>query len=268
MMENGNNGSANGQAGGSDFLRVEGVVKNFGAVSVLKGVDMHVKRGEVLGLIGDNGAGKSTLLKTITGFHRPDGGRILIEGQEVNLRSVSQARALGIETVYQDLALVNELSVFHNMFLNSEMTVGPFLNNRKMKEHTRRYLEDMGVSIPSIDTEVARLSGGQRQAIAVARAVYSDAKMLLLDEPLAAMGAKEGALILDLIQRIKDERGIPMILIVHNYAQVFDVCDRVNLIRNGRIEYDKPVAESSVEELTELVVSEYRKARETGHGRG
>jgi simple sugar transport system ATP-binding protein len=264
-MENGN-GSANGAATGQDFLRAENLVKRFGAVEVLKGVDMHVKRGEVLGLIGDNGAGKSTLLKTITGFHRPDGGRLLIEGQEVNLRSVSQARSLGIQTVYQDLALVNELSVFHNMFLNGELTVGPFLNNRKMKEKTARYLEDMGVRIPSIDTEVARLSGGQRQAIAVARAVYSDAKMLLLDEPLAAMGAKEGALILDLIQRLKEERGIPMILIVHNYAQVFDVCDRVNLLRNGRIEYDKPVAETSVEELTELVVAEYRKARQGNPG--
>ena len=137
-----------------------------------------------------------------------------------------------------------------------------------MKERTSRYLEDMGVRIPSIDTEVARLSGGQRQAIAVARAVYSDAKMLLLDEPLAAMGAKEGALILDLIQRLKEERGIPMILIVHNYAQVFDVCDRVNLLRNGRIEYDKPVADTSVEELTELVVSEYRKARQGNIGNG
>ena len=119
------------------------------------------------------------------------------------------------------------------MFLNGEMTVGPFLNNRKMKEKTSQYLQDMGVNIPSIDTEVARLSGGQRQAIAVARAVYSDAKMLLLDEPLAAMGAKEGALILDLIQRLKEERGIPMILIVHNYAQVFDVCDRVNLLETA-----------------------------------
>ncbi|MDQ4126847.1 MAG: ATP-binding cassette domain-containing protein, partial [Actinomycetota bacterium] len=119
-MENGSNGSATGQ----DFLRAEGLVKRFGAVEVLKGVDMHVKRGEVLGLIGDNGAGKSTLLKTITGFHRPDGGRLLIEGREVNLRSVSQARSLGIQTVYQDLALVNELSVFHNMFLNGELTVG------------------------------------------------------------------------------------------------------------------------------------------------
>ena len=182
----------NGSTNGSDFLRVEGVVKNFGAVSVLKGVDLHVREGEVLGLIGDNGAGKSTLLKTITGFHRPDEGKILLEGEEVNLRSVSQARSLGIQTVYQDLALINELSVFHNMFLNGEMTVGPFLNNRKMKEKTSQYLQDMGVNIPSIDTEVARLSGGQRQAIAVARAVYSDAKMLLLDEPLAAMGAKEG----------------------------------------------------------------------------
>ena len=262
-MENGNS-DTNGQ----DFLRAENVVKRFGAVSVLKGVNMHVKKGEVLGLIGDNGAGKSTLLKTITGFHRPDGGKLLVEGKEVNLRSVSQARSLGIQTVYQDLALVNELSVFHNMFLNGELTVGPFLNNRKMKEKTARYLEDMGVRIPSIDTEVARLSGGQRQAIAVARAVYSDAKMLLLDEPLAAMGAKEGALILDLIQRLKEERGIPMILIVHNYAQVFDVCDRVNLLRNGRIEYDKPVAETSVEELTELVVAEYRKARQGTSGGG
>src|ERR671917_1713359 len=268
-MENGNtsaNGNANGAANGQDFLRAEGIVKRFGAVEVLKGVDLRVQRGEVLGLIGDNGAGKSTLIKTITGFHRPDEGRILLEGEEVTLRSVSQARALGIQTVYQDLALVNELSVFHNMFLNGEMTVGPFLNNRQMKAKTSQYLEDMGVNIPSIDTEVASLSGGQRQAIAVARAVYSDAKMLLLDEPLAAMGAKEGALILDLIQRLKEERGIPMILIVHNYAQVFDVCDRVNLLRNGRIEYDKPVVESSVEELTELVVSEYRKARETGNG--
>src|SRR4028118_1640662 len=147
-MENGNsNASANGKANDRDFLRAEGIVKRFGAVEVLKGVDLRVQRGEVLGLIGDNGAGKSTLIKTITGFHRPDGGSILIEGEEVNLRSVSQARSLGIQTVYQDLALVNELSVFHNMFLNGEMTVGPFLNNRKMKEHTQRSLAEMGVTI-------------------------------------------------------------------------------------------------------------------------
>jgi simple sugar transport system ATP-binding protein len=158
---------------------------------------------------------------------------------------------------------VNDLSVYHNMFLNDEITLRPlpFLNNRKMKERTRRYLDDMGVNIPTIDTEVAMLSGGQRQAIAVARAVYSEAKILLLDEPLAAMGAKEGAMILDLIQRLKNEGEVSMILIAHNYAHVFEVCDRVNVLQHGRISYDKPTSETSVEELTDLMVSEYRRAR-------
>ena len=249
--------------GDSDALRAEGIVKRFGALTALDGVDLHVRKGEVLGLIGDNGAGKSTLIKIITGFHRPDAGRLVIEGDEVNLRSVSQARALGIQTVFQDLALVPELSVYHNMFLNSEFVLKPLplLNNKKMKEMARRYLDDIGVRIRSIDTEVGRLSGGQRQAIAVARSVYSDAKILLLDEPLAAMGAKEGAMILDLVQRLKGEGKLSIILIAHNYSQVFEVCDRVNLLQHGKISYDKPTSESSVEELTELVVSEYRKAR-------
>jgi simple sugar transport system ATP-binding protein len=248
---------------GHEALRAEGIVKRFGALIALDGVDLHLHKGEVLGLIGDNGAGKSTLIKIITGFHRPDAGRILIDGDEVNLRSVSQARALGIQTVFQDLALVPELSVYHNMFLNSEPVLKPLalLNNKKMKEMTRRYLDDIGVKIKSIEIEVGRLSGGQRQAIAVARSVYSDAKILLLDEPLAAMGAKEGAMILDLVQRLKSEGNLSIILIAHNYSHVFEVCDRVNLLQHGRISYDKPTSESSVEELTELVVSEYRKAR-------
>jgi simple sugar transport system ATP-binding protein len=250
-------------SGDSNALVAEGIVKRFGALTALDGVDLHVRQGEVLGLIGDNGAGKSTLIKIITGFHRPDAGRILIDGDEVNLRSVSQARALGIQTVFQDLALVPELSVYHNMFLNSEPVLKPLplLNNKKMKELTRRYLDDIGVKIKSIDIEVGRLSGGQRQAIAVARSVYSDAKILLLDEPLAAMGAKEGAMILDLVQRLKSEGKLSIILIAHNYSHVFEVCDRVNLLQHGKISYDKPTSESSVEELTELVVSEYRKAR-------
>ncbi len=250
-------------ADGQDVLRAENIAKRFGSVTALRDVSMHLRKGEVLGLIGDNGAGKSTLVKIITGFHRPDEGRMFIEGEEVQLKSVSQAQAIGIRTVYQDLALVNDLSVYHNMFLNGEVTLRPlpFLNNRKMKERTRRYLDDMGVNIPSIDTEVAMLSGGQRQAIAVARAVYSEAKILLLDEPLAAMGAKEGAMILDLIQRLKNEGEVSMILIAHNYAHVFEVCDRVNVLQHGRISYDKPTSETSVEELTDLMVSEYRRAR-------
>ena len=248
-----------------EVLRAESIVKRFGALTALAGVTLTLRRGEVLGLIGDNGAGKSTLIKIITGFHRPDEGRLSIDGKEVHLRSVSQARALGIQTVFQDLALVNELSVFHNMFLNAEVVHRPipFLNNRKMKQQTRQYLDDMGVRIPSIDSEVAQLSGGQRQAIAVARSVYSKAKILLLDEPLAAMGAKEGAMILDLVQRLKEKRDVSIILIAHNYAHVLEVCDRVNLLQHGRIAYDKPAQQTSVEELTELVVAEYRKARET-----
>jgi ABC-type sugar transport system ATPase subunit len=246
-----------------DALRAEGIVKRFGALVALDGVSLHLKKGEVLGLIGDNGAGKSTLIKIITGYHRPDAGRLFVNGEEVHFRSVKQAREHGIETVYQDLALINELSVFHNMFLNTEVTRKPLplLNNREMKQRTKRYLDDMGVNIPSIDSQVGALSGGQRQAIAVARSVYSEARILLLDEPLAAMGAKEGALILDLVQRLRDKGDMSMILIVHNYAHVFEVCDRVNLLQHGKIAFDKPTGETSVEELTELVVNEYRKAR-------
>jgi simple sugar transport system ATP-binding protein len=256
------------RADGQDVLRAENIVKRFGSVIALRDVSMHLRKGEVLGLIGDNGAGKSTLIKIITGFHRPDEGRIFIDGEEVELKSVSQAQSLGIQTVYQDLALVNDLSVYHNMFLNGEVTFRPlpFLNNRKMKEQARQHLDEIGVSIPSIDTEVAMLSGGQRQAIAVARAVYANAKILLLDEPLAAMGAKEGAMILDLIQRLKDEGEVSMILIAHNYAHVLEVCDRVNVLQHGRITYDKPTSETSAEELTDLMVSEYREARATGNG--
>lgn len=256
--------------GAPDVLRAENIVKRFGANVALRNVSLHLRTGEVLGLIGDNGAGKSTLIKIITGFHKPDAGRLLIEGEEVELKSVSHAQSLGIQTVFQDLALVNDLSVYHNMFLNSEVTRRPLplLNNRAMKEKTRRYLDEIGVNIPSIDTTVAMLSGGQRQAIAVARSVYSNAKILLLDEPLAAMGAKEGAMILDLIQRLRDEGEVSIILIVHNYAHVFEICDRVNVLQHGSISYDKPTSETSIEELTDLMVSEYRRARETGDGQG
>ena len=210
---------------GSDALRVEHIGKRFGGVEALSDVSLRLGRGEVLGLIGDNGAGKSTLIKIITGFHQPDGGRILVDGVETRLHSVSHARTLGIETVYQDLALIPGLSVYHNMFLKRELLLSPspFLRNGAMKRRAREYLADMGVGIPSIEVEVARLSGGQRQAIAIARAVYSQARILLLDEPLAAMGAKEGAQILDLIGNLKRRGEVSIIIIAHNYAQILEV---------------------------------------------
>jgi ABC-type sugar transport system ATPase subunit len=245
-----------------DVLRAEHISKRFGAITALIDVNLRLARGEVLGLIGDNGAGKSTLLKIICGFQPPSSGRIVLNGEEVAFKSVDHARSLGIEAVYQDLALVNELSVFHNMYLNRELVRGPLLNNRAMKREAAAHLKEIGVNIPSVNLPVARLSGGQRQAIAVARSVYSDAKILLLDEPLAAMGAKEGAMILDLVRDLKRRGDVSVIIIAHNYAQILEVCDRVNLIQEGKITLDKQAEETSAQELTEMVIAEYRKALE------
>ena len=194
-----------------EVLRVEGVAKRFGPVTALRDVNLTLNQGEVLGLLGDNGAGKSTLIKILCGYHQPDAGQIHLDGEPVQLGSVTQARALGIDTVFQDLALVDELSVFHNVFLNREL-LRPFplrlLDNRRMRARAEEYISDIGVNIPSVKTPVARLSGGQRQAIAIARSVHSDARILLLDEPLAAMGVKEGAMILDLIERLREGGGV------------------------------------------------------------
>jgi simple sugar transport system ATP-binding protein len=245
-----------------EVLRAEHLSKTFGAVTALNDVNLRLARGEVLGLIGDNGAGKSTLLKIFCGFQRPDTGRILINGEEVTLKSVTHARSLGIDVVYQDLALVNELSVYHNMFLNREQVRGLLLSNRSMRRIAAEHLDEMGVRIPSVGVPVASLSGGQRQAIAVARAVFANAKILLLDEPLAAMGVKEGAMILDLVQDLKRRGDVSIIIIAHNYSQVLDVCDRVNLLQHGEITLDKASRDTSVQELNDIVVAEYRRALE------
>jgi ABC-type sugar transport system ATPase subunit len=248
-----------------DALRVEHVSKRFGAVTALVDVNLRLAKGEVLGLIGDNGAGKSTLLKILCGFQPPDSGRIVLDGTEVTLKSVDHARSLGIDAVYQDLALINQLSVYHNMFLNREPVRWPLLNNRVMRKQARQHLADMGVNLPSVDVPVAQLSGGQRQAIAVARSVYTDAKILLLDEPLAAMGVKEGAMILDLVRDLRNRGQVSVIIIAHNYAQVLEVCDRVNLLQQGRISLDVKASDTSVQELTDMVVAEYRQALEERH---
>ncbi|HEY0933532.1 MAG TPA: ATP-binding cassette domain-containing protein [Trebonia sp.] len=245
-----------------DVLRVEHISKNYGVVNALSDVNLRLAPGEVLGLIGDNGAGKSTLLKILCGFQPPTTGRIMLEGQVVTFKSVDHARSLGIDAVYQDLALVPQLSVFQNMFLNREKTSGPLLNNRAMRAEAQQHLEEIGVRIPNINAPVAQLSGGQRQAIAVARSVFSNPKVLLLDEPLAAMGVKEGSMILDLITQLKEQGNVAIIIIAHNYGQVIEVCDRVNMIQGGEITFDKRSSETSADELTEIIVAEYRRALE------
>jgi ABC-type sugar transport system ATPase subunit len=254
-----------------EVLRVEHIAKRFGPVTALRDINLHLKKGEVLGLLGDNGAGKSTLIKILCGFQRQDSGKMFLHGKPYAPRSVDDARAQGIETVYQDLALIDELSVYHNLFLRKERVHSPLplLANKRMKREARKALDEIGINIPRIDVSVARLSGGQRQAIAVARTVNSDADIILLDEPLAAMGAKEGAQILDLVARLKSEGNVSIIMILHNYVHVLQACDRVSMIQDGTITFDKPTAETSVEELTEIVVNEYRRAREAAaHANG
>ncbi len=256
-----------------DVLRVEHVGKRFGATIALRDISLHLRKGEVLGLLGDNGAGKSTLIKILAGFQPADTGSVWLKGEDYKPRDVEEARKLGVDTVFQDLALINELTVYQNLFLRREKvhTPIPFLANALMRRDTRKALDEIGINIPSIDVPAARLSGGQRQAIAVARTISGDADIILLDEPLAAMGAKEGAMILDLIQRIKDEGKVSIIMILHNYVHVLTACDRVNLIQEGVIALDRPTAETSVEELTDIVVEEYRRARieaNLGNGAG
>jgi simple sugar transport system ATP-binding protein len=251
-----------------DVLRVEHISKRFGPVTALRDVNLHLKKGEVLGLLGDNGAGKSTLIKILAGFQKQDSGTMTLHGQPYEPKSVDDARAKGVDTVFQDLALIDELSVYHNLYLRRERLLKPFpiLANRQMKREAREALDQIGINIPRIDVAVARLSGGQRQAIAVARStVGSDADIILLDEPLAAMGAKEGAQILDLVARLKAEGKVSIIMILHNYVHVLQACDRVSMIQDGAIALDKPTSETSVEELTDIVVNEYRRAREATH---
>jgi simple sugar transport system ATP-binding protein len=246
-----------------DVLRVEHVAKRFGPITALRDVNLHLRKGEVLGLLGDNGAGKSTLIKILSGVQSQDSGTMWLKGETYAPKSVDDARARGIDTVFQDLALVDQLTVYQNLFLRREKLFSPlpFLNGALMRREARKALDQIGIHIPRLDVPVARLSGGQRQAIAVARTVSSDSDIILLDEPLAAMGAKEGALILDLIARLKEEGNVSIIMILHNYVHVFAACDRVSLIQDGVIALDKKTSETSIDELNEIVVEQYRRAR-------
>jgi ABC-type sugar transport system ATPase subunit len=249
--------------GTADVLSADHISKRYGAVLALRDVSLHLRDGEILGLIGDNGSGKTTLLKILSGFHQASSGRVTLHGDEVVFRSVSAARHAGIEIVYQDLALVNGLSIAENVFLGREHYRGPLrtLAHRRMRREADEFLGRLGLAnLPAMTEDVANLSGGQRQAIALARALYSRPKILLLDEPTAAMGPRETAQILDLVRQVRDEQHVSILFVNHNYAQLLDVADRVNLLRNGRIRFDKEARDTSLEEITELVISEVRRA--------
>ncbi len=220
-------------------LEVKGVYKAFGAVQALQNVDFEVYSGEVVGLVGDNGAGKSTLIKIIAGAYAADRGEIFIDGAKVNLSSPQDATRAGIETVYQDLALSDNLDVVANLFLGREArrTILPFLikplNEVEMERRTREVLKQLDVKIPSLRVPVASLSGGQRQSIAVAKTILRNPKVVLLDEPTAALGVAQTRQVLALIRRLRAQ-GLAVVVISHNLADVFEVVDRVIVMRLGR----------------------------------
>jgi simple sugar transport system ATP-binding protein len=244
---------------GEPLLDVRGVVKHFGRVQALAGVDMEVHPGSIVALLGDNGAGKSTLVKIIAGVYQPDAGEIRFAGRRVHIASPKDASALGIETVYQDLALIGDLSIYHNMFMGREYhkrVLGlKLLDNKKMRDLAEVHLKTLGISIPSVNSTVDLLSGGQRQCVAVARSIYASPTILILDEPLAALGVRESAHVLGLIQSLRQQRNVSIILIVHNYNQIFEVCDRINFLHSGEIVLDAATSETSEEELIRIVKS-------------
>ena len=217
------------------LLELRGISKHFGAVQALSDVDFEVYAGEVLGLVGDNGAGKSTLIKTISGIYIPDSGQFLFDGQPVTVRGPNDIARLGIATVYQDLALCDNLDVVGNLFLGRETsTGGPLpLDEVGMEKRALGVLGRLSVRIPNVRTPIAALSGGQRQSVAVARSVMWDARLVLLDEPTAALGVAQTRQVLELIRTLRSQ-GLGVVVISHNLADVFEVCDRIIVLRLGR----------------------------------
>src|ERR671922_2809 len=236
------------------LLEARGIVKSFGRVRALRGASFTVNAGEVVALIGDNGAGKSTLVKTLSGVHHPDGGEILFEGRPVAIPNPVVARELGIETVYQDLALAPDLESSANLFLGRETTrpglLGKlgFLDKGAMRRKTEDAFRQLGVGVQDPAAAVATLSGGQRQGVAVARAVTWAGKVVFMDEPTAALGVVQTRNVLDLIRRVADT-GLAVVLISHNMPEVFEVSDRVEVLRLGERVARFTTAEASMEEL-------------------
>ncbi|HET8639386.1 MAG TPA: ATP-binding cassette domain-containing protein [Solirubrobacterales bacterium] len=249
--------------------------KRFGPVQALDRVDFAVHPGEVVGLVGDNGAGKSTLVKTIAGIHTADGGRMRFEGREISVSRPQDATELGIATVYQDLALCDNLDVVANIFLGQEeVSSGPGgisgqLDEAKMEHRAGELLSGLSVTIPSLRTEVGTLSGGQRQQVAVARSLLGEPRVVLLDEPTAALGVPQTKQVLELIGRLR-ERGLGVVVISHNLANVFEVADRIVVLRLGRTAGDFKAEDTTEEHVVSAItgIGEGAGNGEGGNGEG
>jgi simple sugar transport system ATP-binding protein len=246
-------------------VEMRNIKKTFAAVQALKGVDLILNHGEVLGLVGDNAAGKSTLMKVLSGAYIPDEGEILIEGEDAHLTDPLHARRLGIEMVYQDLALANNLDVTANVFLGREAVstkLGLFsvMNGRQMEQEAQRLLDRLKIDIPSVRQLVERLSGGQRQAVAIARATAFDSKVIIMDEPTAALSVAAISKVLDLVRELKAQ-GASIIIISHRLEDIYSVSDRLMVMRQGRKVRDARITES-IDDFRERVVAYMIGARD------
>ena len=240
------------------LIRCEGLEKWYGGVHALKGVDFHAERAEVVGLVGDNGAGKSTLIKLLSGAHQPDAGRIFIEGREVRLASPSVAMSLGIETIYQSAAMVPQMSVARNIFIGREplrVSIGGIglMDQRRMAEQAIRSMTNIDLRARSPETPVDELSGGQRQGVAIARAMFFKSKVLILDEPTNHLSIKETNKVLDHVASLR-EQGITSIFISHNLHHVYPIADRIVAMARGEKIADLRKTDTSIEALTDLIV--------------
>jgi ABC-type sugar transport system ATPase subunit len=237
------------------LLKLRAIDKNFGAVQALVGVDLDVPAGQVTALAGDNGAGKSVLIKCIAGIHTPEGGQIFWEGRPVHIRTPRDAAGLGIEAVYQDLALCDNLDIVQNMFLGRERMHRLMLDEEDMEKAARETLKSLAVtSVRSIRQPVASLSGGQRQSVAIAKAVLWNSRLVILDEPTAALGVAQTAMVLELVRRLADQ-GLAVIIISHNMNDVFQVADRIAVLRLGRMVALRPAAEIDRQIVVDLMTT-------------
>jgi D-xylose transport system ATP-binding protein len=241
------------------LLRIDGITKHFGPVVALDGVSFEVRAGEVVGLLGDNGAGKSTLIKIVSGSLEPSAGRIWFDGAPVTFTSPADAKALGIETVYQDLSLCPNVDTVANFFMGRELyrdVLGfRFLRERAMQVETERALADIGTHVPSVRTSVEHLSGGQRQAIELCRFVHWGGRLVLLDEPFAALGVQQTRRGLVLVEEIK-RRGVAIVVITHNVLHAFQVADRIVVLRHGRVAGERAVKATTHEEIVGLITGD------------